>query len=200
MMKSCRLIIFSAVVIWASVSFAKPITSAYTKINLETGCNFYSTNEMGGEATCPGYKNSAIHFAEGDLRQMVQYGVVRQPFNPWQSFGEFNRINDVVEWRLLNDVPQATILRWFIENNDNDAGMPTKKTEGQVLVVSTVGSEANPVSCVAGYVDARANKDANDIARNVADAIAPTFDCETDEPKFHGQRGQFSGNPTRFGE
>jgi len=50
---------------------------------------------------------------------------------------------------------------------------------------------------VVGYIDARANKNANAIARNVADKFARNFKCGTDTPKFHGKRGESAGTPSR---
>ena len=171
-------------------------TSVFTPLDLEKGCEFTQSDAMGGTALCGGYQTYPVHFAEGDLRQMVQFGRVDAPFEPWQSFSEFNRVHTVVEWRLQGSVPIAAILRWFIENPDEAAGHPTKKTEGQVLVISTVGTEQQPTSCVIAYVDARANTDANRLAQRVADRLGPHFTCGKDVPSFHGNRGQFSGNPT----
>ena len=173
--------------------------SAYTKINLEKDCVFHSEYELGASAYCSGYKGYPVHFSEGDLRQMVRYGHLSSLLGQWESFGQFNRINDTVEWRLNNGKPYAAILRWFIENSDSN-GEYSKKLEGQVLVVSTVGNHEKPSSCVVGYVDARANSNANDIARNVADTIARDFQCLKDRAKFHGNRGPTSGDPTSYYE
>ena len=68
----------------------------------------------GGSAKCKGYKQFPIYFSEGDLRQTVRYGFVDPESKHWESFSEFNHINDTVEWRLADGRPFATILRWFI--------------------------------------------------------------------------------------
>lgn len=173
--------------------------SAYSKIDLEQTCTFHSEYEQGASAYCEGYKGYPIHFSEGDLRQMVRFGHVGKLDGQWQSFGQFNRINNTVEWRLENKKPYAAILRWFIENT-NDEGATTTQTEGQVLVISTVADHAKPVSCVVGYVDAKANNNANDIARNIADTLARDFKCRSDTPSFHGIRGEKAGDPVIYFE
>lgn len=170
--------------------------SEYTKIELETGCIYFEQYEQGARAYCSGLKGYPVHFAEGDLRQMVQFGHVGDINTQWESFSQFNHINDTVEWRLSKNIPYAAILRWFIENSDQN-GEYKKELEGQVLVVSSVASHANPQGCVVGYVDARANKNANAIARNVADKYARNFKCGADTPEFHGKRGKSAGQPSR---
>lgn len=175
---------------------ASAAESVYTKLDLENGCVFHSEYELGASAYCEGHKGYPVHFSEGDLRQMVRFGHIADLGGQWESFGQFNHVNDTIEWRLLDGKPQATILRWFIENSD-DNGDYTKELEGQVLVISTVGDHETPRSCVVGYVDARANSDANLIARRVADEVAPAFRCGEDIAEFHGERGATSGDVTR---
>jgi hypothetical protein len=170
--------------------------SVYTKLDLEKDCKFTETHEQGGRAVCTGYRQWLVHFSEGDLRQQVRYGFQGNSKAGWESFGQFNRINDTIEWRLENGKPYATILRWFIENMDPDTGAVSKKYLGNVLVISSVGTTEKPGSCIVGYVDARANGNANQIARDVADTLVRKFICGQDLPAFHGVRGELSGNPT----
>ncbi|NRG17917.1 hypothetical protein HPQ64_09475 [Rhizobiales bacterium] len=148
--------------------------------------------------TCPGYGSYVVHFAEGDLRQSVTFGHagVGPRRDYWQSFVEWNSVNDTIEWRLEDGRPFATILRWFIENVDPNTGTPEDSQGGEILVVSRVAQREPEEACVVGYVDARANGQANEIARRVADEIARNFDCERDEPRYHGERGPYSGNPS----
>jgi len=175
---------------------AQAQTSHYTKLDLDKDCVFTQSNDQGGSAICTGYKKYPVYFSEGDLRQQVQFGFIDTSINQWESFGQFNSINDTIEWRLENGVPYATILRWFISNIDEQSGIPTKQSRGQVLVISTVAATKHATSCIAGYVDARANNNANIIARQVADEIAIDFTCGKNLPEFHGKRGKYSGNPT----
>ena len=173
--------------------------SVYTKIDLQKDCVFHSEYEQGGSAYCSGYKGYPVHFDEGDLRQMVRFGHIQSLEGQWESFSPFNRINDTIEWRVNDKKPYAAILRWFLENSNPD-GEYTKELEGQVLVVSTVASHSKPVSCVVGYVDARANSNANELARNLADESARGFTCGEDKPEFNGKRGDLAGDPVSYFE
>jgi len=191
--------LFASVLLVLHAGFAEAGDSVYTKLDLEKDCVFHAQYELGASAYCTGYKGYPVHFSEGDLRQMVQFGHVGNLRGHWESFSQFNRINDTIEWRLKDGKPYAAILRWFIENSDED-GQYTKALEGQVLVVSTVADHTSPVSCVVGYVDARANTDANVMAQKLADDIAERFRCGEDKPKFHGERGPHSGQPNGYFE
>ena len=168
--------------------------SKYTDLDLNKDCVFHSEYEQGASAYCSGYKGYPVHFDEGDLRQMVRYGHIQTLAGQWESFGQFNRINNKIEWRLSDSKPYAAILRWFIENSDSN-GEYSKDLEGQILVVSKVADHNSPASCVVGYVDARANSNANEMARQIADTLAPGFECFRDAPQFHGNRGKYSGDP-----
>jgi hypothetical protein len=180
-----------------------PVGSTYTKLDLDTGCEQISSNEVGGSFRCAGHDGYPVHFAEGDLRQSVFFGHVGDwhAERAWESFGQFNYVNDTIEWRLKDGVPFAAILRWFIENPNPDTGSPDEAHRGQVLVVSRVAQPADGNGCVVGYVDALANGDANTLARQVADTLAEGFACRADEPRYHGNRGPLGGDPTRvFGD
>jgi hypothetical protein len=169
---------------------------------LENGCvwNVPETEEeeqMGGDAVCSGYRTWPVYFAEGDLRQFVAFGHVDDPMAYPGGFAQFNLVNTTIEWRLDNGRPFATILRWFIENMDPNTGEVKEALKGQVLVVSTVADAAGLQrhSCVIGYVDAKANKNANVLARQVADGVGRTFRCGRDRPIYYGNRGPLSGTP-----
>lgn len=190
---------FAACLLTAATMPASAGQSAYTKLDLDNACVFHSEYEAGASAYCSGYRGYPVHFSEGDLRQMVRFGHIAKLDGQWESFSEFNSVGGTIEWRLDGDRPVAAILRWFIDNT-NDRGEVTDQSRGQVLVVSTVASHENPVSCVVGYVDARANGNANELARRIADEVAPGFACGSDEPRFHGNQGPLSGSPNRYFE
>ncbi len=180
---------------FATQAVAGEMTSAYSKLDLGKDCTFHQSDDQGGSAKCKGFGDYPVHFAEGDLRQMVEYGFITAQDRGWMSFSEWNRINDTIEWRLDAKRPVATIARWFIENID-DTGSANKALEGQVLVISKVGQPGEFDACVVGYVDAKANPNANVIARQVADTLAARFRCGEDRPVFHGTRGPLSGTPS----
>ena len=182
----------------ASAVHAGQMTSAYSKLDFKKSCKILEEIEEGGSVSmlCDGYDGYPVHFAEGDLRHSVQFGHIETDGDGiWQSFAQWNRVGETIEWRLQDKTPVAAILRWFIENTD-DAGSADPARLGQVLVVSRVGQRAGKQACVIGYVDALANSNANVLAREVADSLASDFVCGTDRAEFHGVRGRLSGDPS----
>ena len=184
------------------------ISSNYTKLESGTGCKWDSLDHLsetekqemlGNSALCAGLPQYPVHFSEFDLRQFTAFGDVAGSERTPGGFAQFNRTGDTIEWRMDANRPYATILRWYIENSNPDTGGPDPANEGQVLVISTVAQPGSvggtKASCPAGYVDAKANSSSNDLARQVADAIARDFVCGVDRPRFHGQRGPLSGDP-----
>jgi len=183
----------------SSPALAGRMTSEYTKLETENNCLFKKTNESDGfgiSGKCSGLKGYPVHFSEGDLRQMVEFGFMDTQERQWISFSEWNYAGKVIEWRLEAGRPVATIQRWFIENIDTNTGSAVAKLRGQVLVISKVGQPSVFDACVVGFVDARSNSNANVLARDVADNIAVDFQCNKYRPKFYGIRGPYSGSPT----
>ena len=97
--------------------------------------------------------------------------------------------NDVykgtIEWRLERQSngklkPFATILRWNVMASPDDP-----HASGRKLVVTKLGPGG---VCHVGYVDARANPDANELARKLADEKAHIFKCGIDKPESVGNR------------
>lgn len=168
--------------------------SAYTKLDLDN-CDEISADDISISTRCPGYRDYDVYFVEGDLRQSLHYGPIRQEIidDAFESFAPFNYVNDTIEWRLGADGrPFAAIQRWFIENPGPD-GTPTKETTGQVLVVSRVAQPDDGLGCVIGYVDALANSEANVLARRIADNEARDFACGYQERQWYGNRGEKAG-------
>ncbi|MEJ8574813.1 hypothetical protein [Microbaculum marinum] len=130
--------------------------------------------------SCPGLNDIPVWVAEGDLRYLVSFGKdARRQVAASQTLPPFNRINDTIEWRLGADGrPYATILRWFTEFDDG--------RQGQVLVVTRTGQGG---TCHVAYVDALANSDANELARQAADGLSPGFDCRSATPVIFGKAG-----------
>ena len=181
---------------------AGKLYSEYTRINLDKDCVFEKSEEYeaGGTAKCTGYRDVPVYFSEGDLRHQMRYGEIDGSFDIWETFSEFNQISDKIEWRIENARPYATILRWFINNEDPHIGAISEESRGIALVVSKVGTRLDPQSCIVGYIDARMNKYANQLARDVADDLAKDFQCGIDKPRFHGKKGKWSGTPTHYQE
>ena len=166
---------------------AEPV-SAYSKFDLGEGCVTIATDPMGGTWQCPGYGGYPVVFSEGDLRQSVFYGHLGTWYaaGAWASFGGFNHVGGTIEWRMAGagGPPLAAIQRWFVSD-----GSGSGEETLQVLVISKVGQPGVGEACVAGYVDALSNKDANVIARQVADEVAPGFACRQTDPQWHGVKG-----------
>ncbi len=169
----------------AHVRAAGP-TSAYSKIDIDA-CSVFRHDEESGSTSwfCPAIPNQALWIAEGDLRFFVSFGRAAEvQVAAEQTLPPFNRIGGTLEWRLGPDGEAfATILRWFTEFDDGRVG--------QVLVVTKLGDEG---TCHVAYVDALANKNANELARQAADTLSAGFDCETQEPVVVGTPGWSLGN------
>jgi hypothetical protein len=127
----------------------------------------------------------------GDQRTYVSYGrnASKEPAAK-QTLAAFNGEGKTIEWRGIRAggkaiKPFAAIMRW---STTKSAQEPPIK--GEVLVVTRLG----PPACHVGYVDAKANADANALAQKIADAHARDFRCETDKPVILGKQGPgFSG-------
>lgn len=154
-------------------------TSTYTDLNLDE-CLVLDADDFGASWACPGYKGYPLMVSEGDLRFSLIYGFGARMADG-QTLPPFNRVGDRLEWRLSNDLgrwmPVATIVRY------HTADPETGEDKGQVLVVTQL-AEGN--SCHIAYVDALANEDANELARQAADG-AGEFDCASDEVEIIGE-------------
>ena len=156
-------------------------TSVYTDLNLDSDCLVLEADDFGVSWACPGYKGYPVHVSEGDLRFTLRYGFNIEAEPGGQTLGPFNRLGEKLEWRLSNAsgrwLPVATIVRYHLADSE------TGEDSGQVLVVTQL-VEGN--SCHIAYVDARANNNANDLARAAADA-AGRFDCGSDDIAMPGR-------------
>lgn len=139
-----------------------------------------------GSWRCPGYQDIDIYLAAGDQRMQVSFGrdAAREPAAK-QTFPAFNNATKgTVEWRLETPPggrprPFATILRWNVKLDPDE-----REASGRVLVVTRLGSGG---VCHVGYVDARANADANALAVQIAERNARTFKCGQDKPIVLGK-------------
>lgn len=162
---------------WRSV-YTDTDFSNCTTLALEPG---YSV-----ELACPGYKGYPLLIREGDLRLFVSYGFgAREEMAAGQTLPTFNTIGAKLEWLLadhpdLGEQPVASILRYHL---DRSAGFIP---DTEVLVVTKI-EPGN--TCHVAYVDARANANANLLARQAAADLVPGWDCEATEARWIGQGG-----------
>jgi hypothetical protein len=180
--------------------FAFANDSTYTDLDTDHCKALLPEDKEGGSVSlrCKGFKDYAVYFKEGDLRQSILYGPVSDTYinDVFESFEPFNSATRKIEWRLGADgKPVATILRWFLDNIDPVTYEPSPKMKGQVLVVSKVADDSGQ-GCVVGYVDALANPEPNTLARNVADTKTGGFVCGRDQAAYHGIRGPTAAEPT----
>ena len=94
------------------------------------------------------------------------------------SFGPFKQALPGIEWRIAGGNPFAIIQRWRMID------VPDAKP---LLVVSRLPPGA---VCPVAYIDAVANPNADELARQAADEIARDFKCGTDKVKILGAGGR----------
>jgi len=183
---------------------ASAATSVYTDASIDRCENLLKNPDqvdidMGTIAVkCAGYKDYPFYFNEYDVRQSTYFGHLSQEIldGAGETFERFNHIGDKIEWRLDDKgVPRATILRYTMENLNPETSEPDKAFYGQILVVSRVAQPDDQTGCVTAYIDALANKDANAMARELADSQAPGFACGREKPVFHGKVGDRISEP-----
>jgi hypothetical protein len=177
---------------------AQSIGSAYTDYDTKA-CPHKAGRDVEdyGEWRCKGLDGMAVLVSAGDQRMTMSFGS-RAKDEP--AVGEtLQGFNDVykarLEWRFVRDPkgriqPFAAIVRWNTFLLDESAELPDtgrpKTVRGQVLVVTRLGPRG---VCHVGYVDALANRDANELARRIADTHARAFRCGTDKPMIVGATG-----------
>lgn len=183
---------------------AQAAESVYTDTKLDKCENLIPNPEqididMGvASYKCAGYKDYPFYFDEGDVRQSTYFGYLSDRIleGAGETFAVFNHIGDRIEWRLDDKgVPRATILRYIMEHQNPKTFELDKAFYGQVLVISRVGQPEDMTGCVTAYVDALENKDANELARKLADEQAPNFPCGKEKPVFHGKVGDKISEP-----
>ena len=183
-----------ALVLFAAPAAAQPIEYVYTKFDAKT-CKHARGRavEDYGSWSCPGYEKLNVLLSAGDQRMFVTYGSGKQKdLAATQTFPGFNNVyQGTVEWRIEKtdgkSHPFATILRWnVVTPDDREKATGPIKSTGRVLVVTRLGPGG---VCHVGYVDAKANPDANELARKLADEYARTFNCGKDKRIVAGKAG-----------
>ena len=183
-----RTIIAALLVAISSSAQAQNIVSVYTQLDLDKCRHKAGTMEEDyGAWFCRGLNGIPVHVSAGDQRSYVSFGhnAANEPASK-QTLASFNGEGKTIEWRAVRGadgklVPFATIMRWSTTKSDE-----TGTVRGHVLVVTRLSS---PV-CHVGYVDGRANADANALAQDMADTHARNFKCDTDKPIMRGKTGR----------
>jgi hypothetical protein len=189
----CALAALLALEIFSTPASAQTAASVYSALDLKK-CRHTAGKDVEdyGEWSCAGYGGIAVYVSGGDQRSYVSYGpnAKRQPAAR-QTLASFNGEGNNIEWRGERSAdgtlkPYATIMRWSTTVSNGD-----EPVKGQVLVVTRLGPGG---VCHVGYVDGRANTDANVLAQKIADESARTFKCGADKPIVLGNKDPgFSG-------
>ena len=184
-----------ALAVFSAPAASETIESVYTGFDAKK-CKHQKGNpaeEDYGSWVCPGYENLRVHLSAGDQRMFVTFGPRKSAPAPEQTFSAFNDVyQGTVEWRIAKSAhgkaqPFATILRWNVfTRTDHDNATGPIKASGRVLVVTRLGPGG---VCHVGYVDAKANPDANELARKIADENARSFRCGKDKRIVLGKVG-----------
>ena len=165
-----KLAIFvGAVSLLGAPAGAAELVSAYTDVDVEQ-CEMLSSDELGATWACEGLNGYPVIISEGDLRMTVSYGDnALDEVAMSQGFGPFNRLGAKMEWLTPAgaDTPVATILRWYLQQGEGPG-------ESQILVVTQLKPGA---VCQIAWIDATANPNANEMAREAAAELAGDFDC-----------------------
>ncbi len=149
--------------------------STYTDLELAK-CEVLEENREEGSWAryrCPGFGDIPLLVQEGDGRFDLDAGIDDDDF---QTLGAFNDIGDTVEWRLDAGKPFAVIFRFI-----DVAGETPDRT---VLAVETVGREG-ALGCRLAQLSGD-TPDANQRARDAADAAAADGFACPEEPEFTG--------------
>ena len=149
-------------------------------------CRFVAQDRQTGDDAlkrCPGHGDFELETLSSHTRVSLSF-----------RFSRTQRVADVVagwslgktvEWRGIKSnkgfQPYAAIVRVLMK--DPEAATP--RPDGEVLAVLRV-DPGEAEACAIAYVDARANKRANELARGTADRLGPTYLCGSDKPVVTG--------------
>lgn len=175
----------------AFISQGLAAQSSYTKYDFDKDCDFEQLKDqedegMGASAICKVAGKPDMYFMEGDLRHSVGFGALQR----FESFGVWNNTGTTVEWRSDNNGIYGAIFRFYVSNYNNKTGEFDTGNQGQILMIYKVAKTTRDQTCVVAMVDARANTDANVRARELADTMTNSFNCDVDIPTYWGVKGE----------
>ncbi|MEP4163196.1 hypothetical protein [Maricaulis sp.] len=170
----------------AGVAKAQSIDSTYTRID-ETCTERQLPDEPGVEIRCAGHDGWSFRIAAGEHGAAIAYaraGGTMSDFIAPPMRGLFGGFNDVVEWRLRDGAAFATIHRYIHYNPPEMLEVSGGLEEPNTLIVTTLDPHGPETACAVAHVDASALRDANLIAREAADRLAPGWDCSQEPVLF----------------
>jgi hypothetical protein len=159
---------------------AQQIESSFTDLDLNL-CTVMQSDDFGSTWACPGLKGMPVMVREVDRRMFLSFGLESTKEKAAeQTIVPHNALGPGIEWRVSNAEgyfkPFAAIVPLLAKPESGE-------TEQQVAVVIKIAPGA---TCHVAYVDMLANADAETLARQAADEMAPGFDCATGEISYPG--------------
>ena len=153
----------------APAAAQSPVDSAYTDLDTDS-CQVLSQVEEGESIAwlCPGFRTFPLYVNAGDGRFDVDAGIDDGNFD---TIAQFNAPGPRVEWRLRDLAPFAIIYRL------REVAIDARGSTLFVETIGTAGTAGCTVATVAGDV-----LNANQVARDLADALAEDFRCGVDQP------------------
>jgi hypothetical protein len=191
-----RLLALPAVVLLASAAQGQTPQSRYTEL-VGGRCRFVSIDRQTNEdevKRCPGHGGAEVETLASHTRLHVSFRfsakqAAKDVVVAWSAGKQ-------VEWRGLKAnkgfEPYAAILRLLMKDPESDKPEP----DGQVLAVMRFDPR-EAEACAMAFVDARANKDPNALARSAADRLGPEFDCRSDKPSVVGEATRWTAELTK---
>ena len=189
-----RLVVSTLLILAASSAGAQTIESVITDLDLKKCRHTPGTvQEDYGEWRCKGYDRITIWMGAGDQRVMISFGPhAKEEPAAHQTLASFNGEGEKIEWRIEKGAskkqPFAAIMRWSTTRPDDNGD----QIRGEVFVVTRLPPGA---VCHVGYVDGRANSNASELAREIADKHAREFRCRKDKPIVLGEKGPGFSEP-----
>ena len=158
------------------------VTRVYTQLDSDK-CRHTKGKDVEdyGSWRCAGHDGIEVYLSAGDQRMQVSFGrnAAREPAAR-ETFPRFNSAyKGTIEWRietLPDGKPRAVRHHPALERQAGGrrAGHHRPRAGGTRLGPGGV--------CHVGYVDARANPNANELAQQLADEKARGFKCGADKP------------------
>lgn len=165
---------------------AQSIDSVYTHID-ETCTERQLPDGPGVEIRCAGHEGWSLQIAAGEHGAAIAYvraGGTMSDFIAPPMRGLFGGFNEVVEWRLRDGAAFATIHRYIHYNPPEMLEVSGGLEEPNTLIVTSLDPRGADTACAVAHVDASALRNANLVAREAADRLAPGWDCSQEPVLF----------------
>jgi hypothetical protein len=184
-------LVLPALLLAASAAQAQAPVSRYTEL-VGGRCKFVSIDKQTNEdqvKRCPGHGGAEVETLASHTRLHVSFRfspkqVAKDVVVAWSA-------GKTIEWRgpkaKKGFQPYAAIVRLLMKDPESEK----TDADGQVLAVIRFDPR-EAEACALAFVDARANRDPNALARATADKLGPEFDCRSDKPSVVGEKTRWT--------